>query len=126
MATYRDINPYVSVEGPPLSDDEDAVLASIINILFTRKGEREREPTFGSFLDDYLHDPVDETTAARIRISFVAAIEKWEPRVTIVQPLTTVTTDLSLPGFVANLAIRIAGLPTATQYKLYFRSKYGN
>ena len=58
---------------------------SILLLLATRKGERIMRPEYGCDLPRLVFLPNDETTAG-LAIHYVTqAIEKWEPRVDIVQ-----------------------------------------
>jgi phage baseplate assembly protein W len=81
---YSDVNPDVNVENSnERVFNEDAVNKSIATILGTRKRTRVFNRDFGSYIMDYLMDPLDEQTATSIRLEILDAIRNWEPRITI-------------------------------------------
>lgn len=53
-------------------------------ILGTAPGERPMRPEFGCGIHDYVFAPADATTAGRMAYDVRAALERWEPRVDIV------------------------------------------
>ena len=68
-----------------LVSDYQAIANQIYNILATAVGERVFEPEFGSYLNDYLFSPTDETTAWLIENEIARALGRWMPRVTIIR-----------------------------------------
>lgn len=60
---------------------QDDIKESIRIILGTKKGERVMRPDFGSKLNDFLFESVDETTLFLIEEEVKSAITNWEPRV---------------------------------------------
>lgn len=64
--------------------DDDAVRQAIVLLLTTTPGERLMRPDYGSHLRRLAFAPNDHTTAG-LAIHYVrTAIERWEPRVEIV------------------------------------------
>lgn len=61
--------------------NENAVVASVRNIILTQYGERRFNPLFGANIRGLLFDPADEITASAIRNEIVVAIENFEQRV---------------------------------------------
>jgi len=61
--------------------NEQAVMESVYNILLTQPGERVMNPPFGCDLDQYLFEPIDDITAARIVQTVAESIIAYEPRV---------------------------------------------
>jgi len=59
-------------------------------ILATAPGERPMRPEFGCAVHDFVFSPADATTAGRIAYEVRAALERWEPRVEIVEVDVTV------------------------------------
>lgn len=91
MALFSDINPRYGVS--PLGEllfDVDAINASIENILGTVPGERLFLPDFGSRISELLFQPIDDITASDLRSETIRAIEKWEPRVRIIDQETSI------------------------------------
>lgn len=60
---------------------QDDIKESIRIILGTKKGERVMRPEFGSKLNDFLFETIDETTLFLIEDEVKSAITNWEPRV---------------------------------------------
>lgn len=55
----------------------------IRNILLTRPGERLMRPRFGAGLQDFIHQPNNETTRTLMANSIRKAIEHWETRIRV-------------------------------------------
>jgi len=58
-------------------------------ILATAYGERPMRPEFGCGIHDYVFAPVDATTAGRIAYEVRISLERWEPRVDVVDVSVT-------------------------------------
>ena len=69
--------------------DEQAVLASIKNIVFTAQGEKKFNPFFGGSLRSLLFEPIDPTTTLRIEDGLSRSIENFEPRARILSLVVT-------------------------------------
>ena len=66
-------------------EDDESVRQAIILLLSTTPGERLMRPEYGSHLNRLVFGPNDHT-AAGLAIHYVRqAIERWEPRVEIVE-----------------------------------------
>lgn len=61
----------------------DAVKASVMNILLTRKGERVMNPEFGCGLQDFVFDALDEDFIDLVARQIKSDIERWEDRASI-------------------------------------------
>jgi phage baseplate assembly protein W len=66
-----------------LAENEEDVREAVRIILETGRGERLMRPDFGAGLDDFLFEPLDATTCARIRQRVDEALVLWEPRIRI-------------------------------------------
>jgi uncharacterized protein len=62
--------------------DED-VRQAIVLILGTTPGERPMRPEFGCRLEEFVFDGVDAYTIGRMRDEVLSALERWEPRVDV-------------------------------------------
>jgi phage baseplate assembly protein W len=62
--------------------DEDVRQAMAI-ILGTAPGERPMRPEFGCRLQEFVFDGVDAYTLGRLREAVLDALERWEPRVEV-------------------------------------------
>ncbi len=104
MAIWSDINANFGQNGLPLviQDDND-IEGAIYNILTCPIGTRAWYPTFGSQLPFLLWEPVGTKTAIAIRVAAIQAIQKWESRVQVLGPLTSVTVNASGTGYYVTI-----------------------
>ena len=65
---------------------------SIRLILGTAKGERPMRPDFGCGIHDLIFSPMDATTAGRVAYDVRAALDRWEPRIDVID------VDVSYPA----------------------------
>ena len=63
---------------------EREVAESIRLILATAPGERPMRPEFGCAIHDFVFAPADSATAGRIAYEVRLSLERWEPRITLV------------------------------------------
>lgn len=61
--------------------DENAIIRSIKNIIFTRKGEKPFNPQYGSNIMSLLFENFNSFTAATLETEIETAIQNFEPRV---------------------------------------------
>ena len=91
MALFIDINPrYGQSKDGELVLDVGAINSSIENILGTDLGERLFLPDFGSRIGQLLFQPIDDITASDLRSETIRALERWEPRLRVVDSETFV------------------------------------
>jgi len=64
--------------------DKSVIRSSILNILFTRRGERVMLPEFGSSLPDLVFEPNDEITEQELIRVVKDDVETWDPRIEII------------------------------------------
>ena len=82
--TYKDIS--ADFDANAITGDIDpvkdaiSVKRGITNILLTSMFERLMQPELGSNLKDFLFEPIDEITTARIEREVRSAIDAWEKR----------------------------------------------
>lgn len=67
--------------------DEEAVAASIANLLQTSNYERLFNPKLGCNLKRYLFEPIDDITTSNIREEIERTIKNFEPRVDLLDVL---------------------------------------
>lgn len=66
-----------------MASGEDLIDMSIEQILGTDQGERVMRPDFGCRLQRMLFENVDEVLEAMAAITVREALERWEPRITV-------------------------------------------
>ena len=65
--------------------DRDAELQESMRlILGTAFGERPMRPEFGCGIHDVVFSPADDTTAGRVAYEVQASLERWEPRIEVI------------------------------------------
>jgi phage baseplate assembly protein W len=63
---------------------EREIEESIRLILATAPGERPMRPEFGCAIHDFVFAPADATTAGQLAFEVRAALDRWEPRIDLV------------------------------------------
>lgn len=63
--------------------DENAIIASVRNLLFTNYNERLFQPDIGSNLRGLLFENMDSLTSVKVQRAISETIENYEPRVRI-------------------------------------------
>lgn len=63
--------------------DDQSVREVMLNILLTRPGERLMRPEFGAGIQDFVHQPNNETTRHLMASIVRKSIKHWEPRVVV-------------------------------------------
>jgi phage baseplate assembly protein W len=75
--------------GIALSRGEREIVEAIRLILSTAPGERPMRPEFGCGVHDLAFDPMNPTTAGRVRFEVMASLDRWEPRIEVIDVLVT-------------------------------------
>lgn len=60
---------------------EDSIKSQVLHVLFTPKGQKLRDPDFGTSLIKYIFGPKDDTTFSLIKDEIVKQVEKYVPSV---------------------------------------------
>lgn len=87
MSTFTDIN-LLLTKHPVTGDivklsDEQAIKASIINLISTKNYERPFHPEIGCQIHSLLFENFNPSTASLIKQTIKDTIDKFEPRVTL-------------------------------------------
>ena len=114
MATtlsFKDIN--ITFKKHPVTDDlvvsrdASAIKQAIVNLLLTNKGERLMNPDYGSDIRSYLFEPLDYGTASQITGNIRYTIDRWEPRINVLNLNATPNFDDN--GFDVEMTYEIRG-----------------
>ncbi len=70
--------------GFALVSREREIAESIRLVLATAPGERPMRPEFGCGIHEFVFAPADASTAGRIAAEVRRALERWEPRIEVV------------------------------------------
>jgi phage baseplate assembly protein W len=60
---------------------EESLKSRLLHVIFTPKGQRLRNPDFGTDLIKYVHEPSDETTFERLKNDITQQVYKYVPDV---------------------------------------------
>lgn len=90
---------------PDLLPNVQAINNSLYNLLRCPIGARGPifQPEYGTLLYRLLHEPLDPITANKIRISFIQAIQRWEPRIDIDLERSSVVPNYSHASFTVTV-----------------------
>jgi len=77
---FTDFDVHPEIHDLVRKKNEDAVKASIRNLLLTNKYERPFQPTLGSNIRKYLFEPMSPQTQGYIETEIRDVIENFEPR----------------------------------------------
>jgi phage tail-like protein len=66
-----------------LARGSEDVRQAILTVLSTEPGERPMRPEFGCALQQFFFERVDASTLGRIRDEVLRALERWEPRIEV-------------------------------------------
>jgi hypothetical protein len=70
--------------GIRLVSEQVEIEQAIRLILSTAPGERPMRPEFGCAIHDYVFDPADARTSARLSFVVTEALRRWEPRIDVI------------------------------------------
>ncbi len=121
--SFKDIN--ISLKKHPVtgdlvvSKDASAIKQAISNLLLTNTGERLFQPKYGSNIRSYLFEPLDYGTAMAIEKSVRNSIDRFEPRVVVLEIECIPNYDEN--GFDVEMTYEIRGSnnpPTAVEFFL--------
>jgi phage baseplate assembly protein W len=93
--------------------NEEAVKASIVNLVMTQRGERFYHPNIGSEVKRSLFNPFDEMTAAGIQESITTTIDRYEPRAQQVR--VQVIPDIEHDCYICNIGFSLINIPNVAQ-----------
>tara|TARA_R100000458_G_C8261215_1_gene236702 strand:+ start:166 stop:567 length:402 start_codon:yes stop_codon:yes gene_type:complete len=108
---FKDIS--MTFQTNPLTSDlivlknENAIARSVRNIVFTIPGEKFFDESFGSNINRSLFDNIDEISSLIIRDQISESIERFEPRVRLVE--VKVSPDFDNNAFDAVITYEIIG-----------------
>ena len=114
--TFKDISG--SFESNPISGDlialknNNAIARSIRNLILTNRGERPFQPNLGSDVNSYLFMDVNNVNAAVIEESIASCINRYEPRVKLLE--INVTAEEENNAYYVDLVYQVSGVDEPT------------
>jgi len=91
---------------------EEDVRQAILIILQTNRDERVMRPDFGAGLRDFVFEPVNTTTMARVKTRVQEALIDWEPRIDVKS--VEVSTSDPLNKLLIDIAYSVRATNTAS------------
>ena len=113
--SFKDLN--LGFKKHPVTDDlvvtkdEAAIKQAIVSLLLTDPGKRLFQPELGSGLRSFLFEPLDSATAALINASVRDTLDRYEPRIDIIDITTTPNSDEN--GYEVSLSFEVVGTEIA-------------
>lgn len=93
IKSYKDSDNVIKIRDIDTSlYDEDAIKNSLTNLFMFKPGQEILKPQFGNQLYQYLYQPMIQFTADKIVRTLKEMIEKWQPRISIIN--TPIQTDI--------------------------------
>ena len=106
--SYRDINEDTPNEKPDLFD-VDAVTQGVVNFIQTPKGSRLFNPNFGTNIESFLFELMDEGSGLAILNDIAIDLEEYDSRVTVNVSSSSVSPDPENNSFQFNIYFEILG-----------------
>lgn len=97
----------------------ESVKMSIRNLLLTNKYERLRKPNFGTNIRRHLFDNFSPTIERRIEQDIRSAIDQHEPRVRILEIITTPNEERNQLTIRIDFAVAMVQQPQTIELTLY-------
>ena len=89
-------------------------------VLGTAHGERPMRPEFGCGIHDYVFSPADSTTAGRIKFEVEYSLNRWEPRIEVVDVVVTIDAgDRSIVYIDVKYALKGTSDPRSLVFPFY-------
>jgi phage baseplate assembly protein W len=99
--------------------DDQAVIASVRNLLLTNFYERPFQPNLGSNIDKLLFEPVNNLTAGLLSDEIRNVVKNFEPRATI--DTITVSPNPDGQSFTSRIQFYIGNNTTPTTVNLFLQ-----
>jgi uncharacterized protein len=105
--------------GVALVSGEREIEEAMRLVLATAPGERPMRPEFGCAIHDLVFAPVNEQTAGRIQHDVYTSLDRWEPRIEVLDVEVTAEDDQSVLYIDVHYAIRGTNNPRSLVFPFY-------
>lgn len=125
LSRYKDIS--MTFRAHPITGDltrlldDDAVKASVINLVMTMNYECPFHPEIGCYVRESLFDNVSPITAIKIRKSIEDVLNNFEPRINLIG--VEVKVDADSNGYFANIFFRIINRPEPVSITVFLEKR---
>lgn len=109
LVIWSDLHPSLSKDTQGnirISENVDAVIGAIDNILRTRRGERVMLPEFGSDLSDMVFELADQDLFDRFSSKLMETLSSWDDRVIVNSINARIHPDSNLVDLKISFSIR--------------------
>jgi phage baseplate assembly protein W len=101
--------------------DDDAIKASVINLVMTMNYEIPFHPEVGCAVRESLFDNISPMTGIKIRRSIEDVLNNFEPRIKLLSVQVKVDPDSN--GYMANIFYRIINQPEPVEITIFLEKK---
>lgn len=125
LTRYKDVS--LTFRNHPITGDltklldDDAVKASVINLVMTMNYECPFHPEIGCYVRESLFDNVSPMTAIKIRKSIEDVLNNFEPRITLLK--VDVKVDADSNGYFAKIFYRINNRPEPVEITVFLEKR---
>lgn len=96
---------------------KDELRTSLMNILFTRKGEKVMRGDFGAGIEDEVFEPLDDMEGLRLKSIISEEVMKWDPRLEVVD--VSVSGMLDPNGVMVRVVYRESKSRVSGEFSFY-------
>ena len=115
------------MQGLVLNDKKSSIVADknyigsrIERLLFTKSGDVLGYPDYGSLIDDFFHEPEDETTAEDLINEITFLFQSYEPDLEIEDiSIEILGTDSGQNGIIINMNIYVIETNTLEEISIF-------
>lgn len=115
-ATWIDVNSRYTLDNLPdlIGDDVAVIHSSLFNLFNCIPGQRARifQPEYGSMWLNFIHEPINDVTAAKMQMFMLDSIARWEPRIELDFRSTSIVANLDIPGYEVRIGFDMPTLAT--------------
>jgi phage baseplate assembly protein W len=106
---------------------EEDIRQAILIILRTNRGERVMRPDFGAGLDEFVFEPLNETTKQLLKTRVEESLIDWEPRI-IVEEVKVVAEQEPVGKLLLDITYRVRATNTLHNlvYPFYLQEGSGS
>ena len=123
--TFKDISvtfgAHPNTEDLLVVKDDKAIKIALQNLIMTKRGERPFNSGLGSRVTELLFDLLDYGTAASLRDEIIILVQKYEPRVNLLDVVVTPDEDNNAFEVYIEFEIvgrEVEGAPLSTEFLL--------
>lgn len=118
-ALWVDVNSRTGQNNLPdvLGDSAAITHSSLFNLFNCAPGQRGRifQPEYGSLWLSFIHEPINDVTAAKMQMFMFESIRRWEPRIDLNVDQSFITANTNIPGYEVRLSFSLPNVSSTQQ-----------